>query len=197
VLTTSLVEALARFGAAEGVDLQDLMRAALGAYAGMDDELVTGFETGHISEDDFCRAFASRLERLSGRRIAPRGLVARLFDVRIDDAMVGAVAAARRAGLRTGLLSNSWGHSLYPRELLDELFDAVVLSGDVGLRKPDPAIFELTTSRLGVSAPECVFVDDDLGHLEAAAARGMTTVLHHAPEATRAELERLLGVPLG
>jgi putative hydrolase of the HAD superfamily len=110
--------------------------------------------------------------------------------------MLGAVGAAQAAGLKTGLLSNSWGTSLYPIERLQGLFDEMVISGEVGLRKPDPAIFELTTVRLGVAPPRCVFVDDHPGHLEAAAGIGMTTVLHRNPSQTISELEDLLGVAL-
>lgn len=109
---------------------------------------------------------------------------------------MSALGSARAAGLKTGLLSNSWGTSLYPRELLDELFDAVVVSGEVGMRKPDPAIFTLITQRLGVDADRCVFVDDYPGHLESAATAGMITVLHTSPAQTIAELERLFEVPL-
>ncbi len=79
---------------------------------------------------------------------------------------------------------------------LDPIFDVMVISGEVGLRKPDPAIFELTTDRLGVAAGECVFVDDHPGHLQSAAQAGMTTVLHRDPARTIAELEGLLGLVL-
>ena len=196
VLTTPLIEAMDRFAADAGVELQDLARAALGAYAGEDDDLVTGFETGLVSEEEFTRAFVDRLQALTGRRVEERDLVKRLFDVRVEDEMLEAVRKVAAAGLKTAVLSNSWGQSLYPREVLDDLFDEVVLSGEVGLRKPDPEIFRLVLRRLGVQASECVFVDDHPGHLEPAARLGMATVMHAVPARTLAELERLLGIPL-
>jgi putative hydrolase of the HAD superfamily len=60
------------------------------------------------------------------------------------------------------------------------------------MRKPDPAIFELSVARLGVAPEESIFVDDHPGHLKAAVAAGMTTVLHRSPAQTIAELEELL-----
>ena len=104
------------------------------------------------------------------------------------------VGAAHDAGYRTALCSNSWGTRLYPRERLDPIFDVIVISGEVGLRKPDPAIFELTVKKLGVDASACVFVDDHPGHLMPAAAMGMTTVLHRTPEGTIREVVSLLGL---
>ncbi len=197
VLTTPLLDAIVRFANDLGIDLHDFARLALAPYAGGDDDLITGFETGRVSEEDFASAFADRLSRLCGRRVEPEGLVRRMFSgVELEDSMVNAVQAARRAGVKTGLLSNSWGLSLYPRQRLAELLDVVVISGEVGLRKPDPAIFRLILDELDVAAEECVYVDDHAGHLDAARGLGMATLLHTSPSATILELEALLGVPL-
>lgn len=195
-MTSPLYEALGKFSAESGIDLQDLLRACVGAYAGLDDPLVVDFETGRIAEPDFATALAKRLHALSGREVASEGLVERLFPVRLEEDMFAAVAAARSVGLRTGLVSNSWGSAIYPRARLQTAFDAVVISGEVGLRKPDPAIFRLVLDRLAVTAERCIFVDDEPAHLAAAAALGMVTVLHHGSETTIQQLERLLGVPL-
>ena len=86
--------------------------------------------------------------------------------------MLDGVRAARRAGVRTAMLSNSWGEDRYDRALLAELFDAWVISGEVGLRKPDPAIYELAAERLGLPPAACVFVDDLPGNLKPARALG-------------------------
>jgi putative hydrolase of the HAD superfamily len=195
VLTTPLDESMIAFADAEGIELEHLVRAALGAYAGQRDDLVTRFETGKISESEFAVAFAARLGELSGKEIAAEGLVQRIFaGLRLEEDMLRAIAAVRDAGLKTGLLSNSWGVDSYPIEKLQPLFDALVISGEVGMRKPDPEIFHLATERLGVPPQRCVFVDDHPGHLKAAQEVGMTTVLHRGPEHTLAELEGLLEV---
>jgi epoxide hydrolase-like predicted phosphatase len=125
-------------------------------------------------------------------------LVDRLFaGMEADEKMLDAVRAARRAGVRTGLISNSWGAGRYDRTSFEELFDGVVISGEVGLNKPRPEIYELGAQRVGLSPAECVFVDDLRENCEGAEAVGMTAVLHRGAEGTVAELERLLGVELG
>ena len=192
VLTSPLQEAMIAFAQDVGIDVQDLVRAALGAYSGSEDDLVTDFETGRMSEEDFAREFAARLQEVSGRPIPAENLIGKLFRLRLDEDMLDTVGRVREAGYKTALLSNSWGTSPYPRERLDPLFDVVVISGEVGLRKPDRAIFELTTEKLGVDPSACVFVDDHPGHLDAASACGMTTVLHRAAPESIQELEALL-----
>jgi epoxide hydrolase-like predicted phosphatase len=173
------------------------VRVALRAYTGEDDNLVTGFETGRIPEEEFAVAFAKRLSEVTPAPVDPASVVDGLFSgTSLEDDMIDAVAAARAHGFKTALLSNSWSLRHYPRARFDGIFDATVISGEVGLRKPDPAIYRLATERLGVEARECVFVDDHPGHLKAAQEEGMTTVLHRAPAQTIAELRALLGVDL-
>lgn len=197
VLTTPLQDAMASFAAANAIELQDLVRATLAAYSGQDDSLVMDFETGRITEEQFATGFAARLSEYTGKQITPEGIIARLFAaLELEETMLAAVEAARTAGLKTALLSNSWGQALYPRQRLDALFDVIVISGEVGLRKPDPAIFTLTTERLGSDPERCVFVDDHPGHLSSARDAGMTTVLHRDPARTISELESLLDAPL-
>ena len=197
VLTTSLQDEMVRFADEIGIELQDLVRVALKAYSGGDDPLVTAFETGQISEEEFTTQFTGRLEEATGVRVEPSELIAKMFGgVRLEEDMFSALAAAKERGFKTGLLSNSWGVSTYPRERLEEVMDVIVISGEVAMRKPDPEIFELTASKLGVPAESCVFVDDHPGHLEAAKELGMTTVLHRDPSQTISELEALLGTPL-
>ncbi len=189
-------DAMVRFAAELDIDLQDLVRVTLAAYSGENDPLVTDFETGKISEDEFASGFAERLSKVTGKEVDPQNLVRRIFQLDLEEKMLEAVAGARGAGLKTGLLSNSWGTAYYPRDRLDPLFDVIVISGEVGLRKPDPAIFELTLSKLAVDAAAAVFVDDHPGHLAAALEIGMTTVLHRSPGQTIGELEQLTGLVL-
>lgn len=192
VLTTPLQDSMIAFANANGIELQDLARAALGAYAGHDDDLVTSFETGSISTEDFSVAFAARLKEQTGADIASEGLVQSLFGtLRLEEDMLDAVASLKSGGLKTGLLSNSWGVDAYPLQRLEDIFDSIVISGQVGMRKPDPAIFELMLKELEVEATGSVFVDDHPGHLKAAAELGFTTVLHRTPQETIAALMEL------
>ena len=128
VLTTPLAEAMASFAQDEGIDLQDFIRASLGAYSEGGDDLVVGFETGTLSEDDFTEAFAGRLSEIATAPISPHGLIARIWGrLRLEESMLTLVGFARKAGMKTALLSNSWGVDYYPRDRLDPLFDVQVI----------------------------------------------------------------------
>lgn len=197
VLTTPLQDAFVTFAEEIGIELQDLVRVALKAYTGETDPLVVAFEKGELGEAEFGIQFAQRLAQEAGVEVDPERLVGQMFGgMRLEEGMLDAVGAARAAGFKTALLSNSWGLSSYPRERLSELMDVIVISAEVGMRKPDAEIFELTAGKLGLEPQKCLFVDDHPGHLQAAQEYGMTTVLHREPAQTIAELETLLQVPL-
>ena len=113
-----------------------------------------------------------------------------------DDEMVGAVKQAKSLGVPTGLVSNSMGAGRYDRDSFPEMFDGVVISGEVGFHKPQPEIYRLGAESVGLEPEECVFVDDLRENCEGAEAVGMTTVLHRGADTTLPELEQLLGVEL-
>lgn len=193
VLTTPLDDAMIRFSAEAGIEFQDLIRVALAAYTGQDDPLVTGFETGTISEEAFEIEFARRLHEVTGVEVVSERLIDRIFEgLEAEEDMFAAVISARKAGYKTALLSNSWGVGLYPKHRFPEMFDVVVISGEVGMRKPDRDIFDHTVAELGVPADRCIFVDDHPGHLTTAKELGMTTVLHRNPTQSLKELSDLL-----
>jgi putative hydrolase of the HAD superfamily len=110
--------------------------------------------------------------------------------------MQEAVQSIRAAGLRTALLSNSWGMADYPRHLFPDMFDVVVISGEVGMRKPEERIFRHAAGLLGLEPAQCVFIDDIEVNVTSAEALGMTAILHHDPAVTIARLGELLGLPL-
>jgi putative hydrolase of the HAD superfamily len=187
VLTTDVFASFRAFCEAEGLEpdaVRDRFRSDPEAR-----ELLSQLETGALAAAEFEPRFAALLEVESER------LIGRLFGgMQPDAAMLDGVRAARADGIRTGLLSNSWGDALaYDDALLEELFDAWVISSEVGLRKPDPAIYELAAERLGLPPAACVFVDDLPGNLKPARALGMATVLHRGDAAaTLAEVRELL-----
>jgi putative hydrolase of the HAD superfamily len=154
-------------------------------------ELLIALETGELAEESFEVQLAALLE------VEPDGLVDGLFaGVEPDTAMVEAVRMAREAGIRTALVSNSWGVHRYPHDMFDVLFDGVVISGEEGIRKPALRMYELGAERAGVSAEMCVFVDDLPFNLTPAEELGMATVHHTSAETTIPQLEALLGIPL-
>jgi putative hydrolase of the HAD superfamily len=189
VMTTNLFDSFRAFCEQEGLSAE-----AVGETFRTDPasrELLIGLETGALSEADFEPQFATILG------VAPAGLIERMFaGGRPDQAMQDAVRRARAAGVRTGLISNSWGTSRYDRALLAELFDGLVISGEVGMRKPTPRIYELGAEAIGLEPASCVFVDDLAFNLTPARELGMATVHHVDSGQTITELERLLAVDL-
>jgi putative hydrolase of the HAD superfamily len=155
-------------------------------------ELLIALEKGELGEPEFELRFAALLE------VEPEGLIDGLFaGVAPDLEMIEAVRRAHAAGVRTALVSNSWGVHRYPHELFDELFDGVVISANEGIRKPSRRMYELGVQRSGAAGgAECVYVDDLPFNLEPARELGMATVHHTAAETTIPELELLLGVEL-
>lgn len=144
-------------------------------------------ETGELPGPDFERALAARLVTASGAPVVADGLLGRMFaGMHPDPAMLAMVAELRTAGLRVGLLSNSWAND-YPDDVL-ALFDPVVISGEVGLRKPDRRIFELLLERVGLPADRLAFVDDVPPNVAAAAELGIHAVRHLDAATTRAAL---------
>ncbi len=197
VLTNPVQESFSAWAAEDGLDMAEL-RSVLGAMLGesADGNPVHGLERGELSALEFERHLAAALRSKDGAAVPPDGLLRRAFaGMRPSDGMTSVVRRAKERGIITGLLSNSWGLD-YDRNGWHELFDAIVISGEVGLRKPEPAIYQLAAERLGLAPNECVFVDDLAVNVRGAAAVGMVGVHHTALEATVAELEALFGVPL-
>jgi epoxide hydrolase-like predicted phosphatase len=190
VMTTNLLASFKAFCESEGLDPQ----ALAGAFRGNEEarELLFAFEEGRIEEAEFELGLAELLGVSSAE-----GLIDRLFaGSSAEQDMVSAVRTARGAGVRTGLISNSWGTTRYPHPLLEELFDGIVLSGQVGIRKPALRIYELGAESIGLPPEQCVFVDDLPFNLPPAEELGMATIHHVSPASTIEQLERVLGISL-
>jgi putative hydrolase of the HAD superfamily len=189
VLTTNLFTSFRDFCVKVGIDPQTL-RDRFSSDPSFR-ELLIALEKGQLEEGEF----EQQLAPLLGAE--PDGLIDGLFaGVHPDAPMVEAVRRARAGGIRTALVSNSWGVHRYPHDLFDELFDGVVISGEEGTRKPAKRMYELGAERAGVAAEQCVFVDDLPFNLTPAEELGMATVHHTSAEQSIPELERILGLPL-
>ena len=190
VLTTNVWESFSAFCRTEGLDpdrVRSLFRDNPDAL-----NLLRNLETGELTEEEFSEQFAPLLGIANHD-----GLIDRLFaGMKPDQPMIDSLRHARAAGIRTGLISNSWGRGRYDRDSFDELFDGVVISGEVGLHKPQPEIFRLAAERIALEPAECVFVDDLRENCAGAEAVGMTAVLHRNTDDTLDRLEELLGVPV-
>jgi epoxide hydrolase-like predicted phosphatase len=190
VLTTDVFDSFRAFAVAEGLPPDTVKRAFRDNPAALAE--VRRLERGELPVDEFERRFAPHLG------IADHaGLVQRLFaGITPDQPMMDAMRRAHDGGIKTAVISNSWGDGFYDSVELSGLFDEIVISGDVGLHKPDPAMFELTCDRLGVEPADCVFVDDLRENCAAAESLGMTAILHRGADSTLPELERLLELQL-
>ncbi|MFL5907902.1 MAG: HAD family hydrolase [Solirubrobacterales bacterium] len=190
VLTTDVWDSFAAFCRTEGKEpdaVKKLFKSDPEALADL-----RKLELGEMSEYDFEQGFGKRLGLAD-----PEGLIVSMFaGMRPQPEMVQAVRAVRQAGLKAGLISNSWSTDHYDRELLMELFDVSVISAEVHLHKPQPEIYRLAAERLGVDPAECVFVDDLRENCEGASAVGMTAILHRSAQETIARLEELTGLTL-
>ncbi|MEU9005275.1 HAD-IA family hydrolase [Streptomyces sp. NPDC048551] len=192
VLTTPLLPAVLAFEQREG-----LARGACLKALYMDPEgirLTHELERGTLTQTDWNEAAAPKLG------VSPDNLMGRIFaDLRPEQTLIDAAAAAVRAGIKVGILSNSVGltpWNLYDGYELETLYHGVVISECHGMRKPDPEIFEVMLKLLDMAAEECVFVDDTEEYVRAAEKLGFSGVHALQPEQTVSRLEDLLGVPL-
>jgi epoxide hydrolase-like predicted phosphatase len=190
VLTTNLFASFHEYCVKADISTEELVKR-FSADPGFRDLLIS-LEKGTLQES----AFELRFAELLG--VDPVGLIDGLFaGVQPDMAMIEAVRSAHEGGVRTALVSNSWGVHRYPHELFDELFDGIVISGQEGIRKPSRRMYELGAQRAGVAPELCVFVDDLPFNLQPAQELGMATIHHTSADETIPQLERLLGVRLG
>jgi epoxide hydrolase-like predicted phosphatase len=201
VLTDGIDTAMRAWSDLDDIDylhFQEAMADWFGDFAGFEARFnpVHALERGEMEVPDFETELARRLRRRGGDPVRAEGLVERMFS-RFAHApdMAGLVHRAKSSGIRTALLSNSWGDQ-YLRDGWHDMFDAVVISGEVGMRKPERQIFEHTVEQLGLPAPSCVFVDDHRANIQAAASLGLVGVWHQTYEQTAAELEALFDRPL-
>jgi len=201
VLTENLKDAVNRWAVADDIDI-DAYVAIMRSWLGEDGEIearlnpIHALERGEMQVPHFESRLAEELTLRSGRPVVEQGLLARMFSAfEHSHDMNGLVRRARAAGIRTALLSNSWGEH-YPRDLWQDMFDVTVISGEVGMRKPEERIFTHTLELLDLPPTECVFVDDLPHNIRAGAELGLTGVLHTSFAQSQIELSALFGVDL-
>jgi putative hydrolase of the HAD superfamily len=196
VLTTPLVGSFLAFQEHSGVSLEELgnAMAQLAQESGGEHPLFR-LEKGEIAESEFLAALGDAL----GGDVELEGFGERYFEhLHPNDEMIGLMRRLRARGLRMALLTNNvreW-EPLWRAKLpdIDEIFEVIVDSAFVGMRKPEPAIYELTVERLGdgVAAADCLFVDDIEANCEMAEQLGMTAVHYLDAEQATREIEAAL-----
>jgi putative hydrolase of the HAD superfamily len=196
VLTTPLGNAFAAWSKETGIALEDLGKALSDSLERHGEHPLFVLERGELTEAEFI--YRLELELGDGRRIGGMG-EAFLAGLERNQEMIDLVAGLRRRGLRTALLTNNvreweprW-RSMLPE--IDEIFEVVVDSAFVGMRKPEPEIYELTVERLGdgLRPDDCIFVDDMAINCDAARDLGMVAVRFETTDQARADVEAALG----
>jgi putative hydrolase of the HAD superfamily len=195
VLTTPLVEAFLAIQRDSGIPLE-AMGQAVAVMSAQDGNPLHDLETGRLSERDF----VARLERALGdvvrRPVELAGFSKRWFEhLEPNQELLDYLRGLRERGLRLALLTNNvreWEPLWRAKLPVDELFELVVDSAFVGVRKPDPEIYLLTLERLDLPAEACVFLDDNELNVRAARELGMRAVWFRSTDQAIADVERAL-----
>lgn len=200
VFTTSPFEAFARYESERGIPVGTIRKINSTNH---EHNAWAQFEQSKVDIDGFDKLFAAEAQTL-GHTIPGRDVLPLLAgDFRPD--VIEALRRVKAASLKTGCITNNMPHnaaggtaagrSLYATDIM-KLFDVVIESAKIGIRKPNPKIYELMCEQLGVTPPSCVFLDDLGGNLKPARAMGMTTIKVETGPQAIAELEAATGLKL-
>ena len=197
VLTTPLFEAFAVVQADNGLSIEDLGKAMWRATEERGENPLFPLERGEMTEQEFLDVLSAALSADAGRPVELHDFAPRLFaQMKPNGVMIAFLRELKeQRGLRLAMLTNNvreWESRWRSMLPVDELFELVVDSAFVGMRKPDPRIYELTLERLALPPQACAFVDDLQINCDAAAALGMHPVVFRDTAQAIQELERLL-----
>jgi putative hydrolase of the HAD superfamily len=197
VLTSPLVTAFAGWAQDTGIPLEHLGGAMATLAERSGEHPLLQLETGALSEADFLAGLEREITTRIGQAVSLAGFAERYFaHLHPNERLFGYLRELRTRGLKLAICTNNvreW-EPLWRAKLPEvELFDVIVDSGFVGLRKPDPAIYHLTLERLGVQAEEALLIDDVEHNCHAAREVGLRAVWFRDTEQAIAEVERELG----
>ncbi|HEY2769751.1 MAG TPA: HAD family phosphatase [Solirubrobacteraceae bacterium] len=197
VLTSPLLDSFAAFQDASGISLQHLGVAMAAIAQRRGSNPLFDLETGQMTEAAFLHELSEELTSRVGRPVEMHGFGERYFEhLHPNVRMIEYMRELRGRGLKLAICTNNvreWEQLWRAKLPVDEIFGVVVDSGFVGVRKPDPAIYELTLERLGVPAPAALLVDDIELNCTAARELGMSAVWFRETEEAIAEVEAALG----
>jgi putative hydrolase of the HAD superfamily len=196
VLTTPLIEAFLALQRDSGIPLEAMGQAVAALSAQDGGNPLYALETGRLSERDFVARLERALSDAVGRPVELAGFSERWFaQLEPNQELLEYLRGLRERGLRLALLTNNvreWEPLWRAKLPVDELFEVVVDSAFVGVRKPDPEIYRLTLERLDLPAEACVFVDDNELNVRAARELGMRAVWFQSTNQAIADVERAL-----
>lgn len=194
VITESVVGAFERACAAHGVDPRGFVAEAFSADHASDSPFAL-VELGRISVAEFVDQIGPVLTRHAAQPVDAEVWFSEVQQTthRVDPKMTEALQSLYDRGVQTVLVSNSWGpRDTYPWHLLPDFSD-IVVSGEIGIRKPDPEIYRLACEKVNRDPAECIFLDDVEVNLVPARKLRMSTILHTDRATTLAELHRIYG----
>jgi putative hydrolase of the HAD superfamily len=196
VLTSPLLDSFAAFQDSSGISVQALGEAMAAIWTRDGVQPLFELETGRMSEAAFLGMLGEELSVQLGREVTLDGFGVRYFEhLHPNEPVIEYMRSLRARGYQMAICTNNvreW-EALWRAMLpVDEIFDVVVDSGFVGMRKPDPEIYELTLERLGVDAAQALLVDDIELNCDAARALGLRTVWFRTNEQAIAEIEAAL-----
>jgi putative hydrolase of the HAD superfamily len=198
VLTTPLHAAFIGWERQSGIPTEALGAAMLALTQRDGANPLYELETGRLSEVSFLERLGAQLSRDLGRDVQMDGFSNHYFDhLHPNEELIDYMRQLRHArGYRLALLTNNvreWEPRWRAMLPVDEIFELVVDSAFVGVRKPDARIFELTLDRLGAAAEECLFIDDFAHNCDAARSLGIAAVQFVTNDQAVAEIEAALG----
>jgi putative hydrolase of the HAD superfamily len=199
VLTTPLLHSFVAFQDETGISGESLGRAMQRIAEREGAHPLFELEKGNLTEPAFLAQVSEALEPELGHRPEMHRFKEVYFEaLKPNEPMIELMQGLRARGYRMALLTNNvreW--EPYWRSMLpvDDIFEVVVDSGFVGMRKPEPEIYELTLERLGegIGASDCLFVDDVEVNIQAARELGMAAVHFRESEQAIGEIESALG----
>jgi putative hydrolase of the HAD superfamily len=196
VLTTPLMQGFIRIQSDTGVPPEAFGAALVRATATDGRNPLFELEVGAITEAEFLATIERELMRIVDGPVTLHGFGERyMAALDPNEALFAHYRTLHERGVRFAMLTNNvreWEPLWRTKLPVDDIFETVVDSGFVGLRKPDRAIYAIVLERLGLPAEECVFVDDVAVNVEAAQALGFAVVHFRDTEQAIAELDALL-----
>jgi putative hydrolase of the HAD superfamily len=196
VLTVPLLEAFKAYEHRSGIPLKALGKAMAGAGEEHGANLLFEVETGRITVEEFLTRLSTELTRQLGRHVSMADFPELYFEfLGPNEQMLEFMRDLKGRGYRMALCTNNaaeWQPLWRPKFGIDEIFSVVIDSGVVGMRKPDPAVYELTLRRLGVPAEAAVLIDDMDVNCAGAREFGMSAVHFTTTDQALADVELLL-----
>ena len=196
VLTTPLYQAFLHVQERHGVPIEAVGKALTRATEARGENPLFTIERGELTEAEFIAILAEGVSREVGREMPMESFADQYFaGIRTNDELIDYLRTVKARGVRMCLLTNNvreWDGRWRSMLPVDELFEFVVDSAFVGMRKPEAGIYALTLEKLGLPGGACAFLDDVDVNCEAARAFGINAVQFESTEQAIRDLEALL-----